>query len=326
MKKINFKFFLITTLVFAAASSLFFASNVKILAQAQDEIIMSTTGYSVLSASSFVFGGVYSGNFDKKGFTTYFEYKREDSNLDVNAEETIKIVRDTDVEEFGDFYSSPELQLFSTYFFRAVGYFNDNPGKKFYGDVLNLRTGYIPIGATIPFTMEIDNIGNNVVRTYDPPICRSTQVLVNGVCEDKISDTDSNPVSNPTLTPSSILNPDSVSTTDSDSRLVPCGTVRDANNNITNPCGFNDIMTLINKVVKFILIDLALPIAAIMFAYAGFKLVTSGGETSKREEAKKIFTNVAIGLVIIAAAFLIVQTILSIAGYNTGVGINWFGF
>jgi amino acid transporter len=111
-----------------------------------------------------------------------------------------------------------------------------------------------------------------------------------------------------------------------DTNLVPCGTIRDANNNITNPCGFNDIMTLINTVVKFIFINLALPIAAIMFAYAGFELVTSGGETSKRERAKRIFINVAIGLIVVAAAFLIVQTVLKIAGYDTGNGWNWFGF
>ena len=61
-----------------------------------------------------------------------------------------------------------------------------------------------------------------------------------------------------------------------------------------------------------------------MFAYAGFELVTSGGETSKREKAKKIFTNVAFGLAIAVAAFLIVQTILSIVGYKTSW--DWFGF
>ena len=71
-----------------------------------------------------------------------------------------------------------------------------------------------------------------------------------------------------------------------DAGLVPCGTektpqldsqgvaVKDANGNpilvIKNPCGFNDLFTLVNKVVNFILIFLAVPIPAIMFAYAGF--------------------------------------------------------
>ena len=61
-----------------------------------------------------------------------------------------------------------------------------------------------------------------------------------------------------------------------------------------------------------------------MFAYAGFELLTSGGETSKREKAKSIFLNVAIGLIVVVAAFLIVQTVLSIAGYDKSW--DWFGF
>ena len=97
--------------------------------------------------------------------------------------------------------------------------------------------------------------------------------------------------------------------------LVPC----------IDDCGFKDLITLINSIVKFILVNLAIPISAIMFAYAGFELVTSGGNTEKKSQAKKIFINVAIGLIFVAAAFLIVQTVLSIAGYQTN-GWNWFGF
>ena len=70
---------------------------------------------------------------------------------------------------------------------------------------------------------------------------------------------------------------------------------------------------------------MVIPIAAIMFAYAGFELVTSGGSTEKKSKAKEIFTNVAIGLVLSAGAFVIIHTILSIVGYSTGAGWNWFG-
>lgn len=87
-------------------------------------------------------------------------------------------------------------------------------------------------------------------------------------------------------------------------------------------CDFNDLMILINKVINFIIFSLALPIAAIMFAYAGFKLVTSGGDTGARQTAKTIFTNTLIGLVFVVAAWLIINTVLSILGYNGG----WIGF
>ncbi len=110
-------------------------------------------------------------------------------------------------------------------------------------------------------------------------------------------------------------------TTDS-KKLIPCGTV--ANN---TPCdganGWGFLMTLINNVVNFILFRLLVPIAAIMFVYAGFELLTAGGETSKLTKAKKIFTNVVIGLIIAVAAWLIVHAVLAIVGYTDA---TYFGF
>ncbi|MFA5778280.1 MAG: hypothetical protein WC870_02205 [Candidatus Paceibacterota bacterium] len=104
--------------------------------------------------------------------------------------------------------------------------------------------------------------------------------------------------------------------------LVPCGR-SDASGNIANPCDFNDIMALINKVIHFILYFMVIPIAAIMFAYAGVLLITAGGEVAHaRTKAKSIFINVLIGLIIAMAAFLIIRTILSILGYEGG----WIGF
>jgi len=111
------------------------------------------------------------------------------------------------------------------------------------------------------------------------------------------------------------------------SGLVPCGTAVDASGKITNPCEANGIkylMDMINTVINFILVYLAVPIAAIMFAYAGFLLVFSGGESSKRTKAKDIFINVALGLVFVAAAWLIVHTVLSIVGYDQTWN-TWFG-
>lgn len=87
-------------------------------------------------------------------------------------------------------------------------------------------------------------------------------------------------------------------------------------------CGFNDFMTLINKVVHFILFAMAVPIAAIMFAYAGFLLVTSAGSTEQRGKAKRIFTNVAIGLILAVAAWLIIELILKLVGFSG----SWIGF
>lgn len=98
--------------------------------------------------------------------------------------------------------------------------------------------------------------------------------------------------------------------------LVHCG------NPGEQPCDFNAFMALINTVIKFILFGMVIPIAAIMFAYAGFQMITAGGSPGAVTKAKNIFFNVVLGLIIAVAAFLVIRTILSILGYEG----SWIGF
>ncbi len=87
-------------------------------------------------------------------------------------------------------------------------------------------------------------------------------------------------------------------------------------------CGFKALMTLINNIINFILFRLAVPIAAIMCAYAGILMLTAGGESAgNRTKAKGVFTNALLGLVIAAGAWLIVKTLLTILGYDG----SWIG-
>jgi len=107
------------------------------------------------------------------------------------------------------------------------------------------------------------------------------------------------------------------------SGLIPCGTIRaGAGSPVSNSCGFKDLLTLINNFVKFILFVLAVPIAALMFIYAGFEMVTSGGSSEKATKAKNIFTNAVIGIALAAASWLIVELILTTLGYDG----SWIGF
>ncbi len=113
--------------------------------------------------------------------------------------------------------------------------------------------------------------------------------------------------------------------------LVPCGKPATAVTTVSGktyqvgqviPCDFNSFMKLIDNIMKFILFSLAVPIAALMFAYAGFKLVTSGGSAEAKTRAKTIFFHAVLGIVIAAGAWLIVKTILDILGYQG----DWIGF
>ena len=88
-------------------------------------------------------------------------------------------------------------------------------------------------------------------------------------------------------------------------------------------CNFNSLMDTVNRIINFILWGLALPIVAIMFAYAGFTLLTAGGESSHaRTKAKSIFFNAATGLVIAFCAYLIISFLLKTLGYQG----SWIGF
>jgi hypothetical protein len=126
-----------------------------------------------------------------------------------------------------------------------------------------------------------------------------------------------------------------------DGPLIPCGTqtyppgqtIPDPNNpggtpipvggQVSNPCDFFGFMDLVNGIINFIIQNLAIPIAAIMFFYAGFLMVTAGGESAQaKTKAKEIFTNTVIGLAIAVGCWIIVKTILSILGYNGA----WIGF
>lgn len=112
--------------------------------------------------------------------------------------------------------------------------------------------------------------------------------------------------------------------------LVPCGTETKTKEvddlarpgykkeiiEVTNPCKFNHLIIFINNLIRWILVYLAVPIAAIVFMYAGFQLIFSGGDTHKRSEAKNMFFDVVKGLVLIAGAWLIINAILSILGYK----------
>ena len=98
--------------------------------------------------------------------------------------------------------------------------------------------------------------------------------------------------------------------------LIPCGGPGES------MCTFADVMLLINNAMNFALNVLFLPVFAIMIAYAGYLLMTSGDDSKKRGQAKDMFLNVFIGLFITLAAWLIVKAVL--VGLRYRVGLDGF--
>ncbi len=98
------------------------------------------------------------------------------------------------------------------------------------------------------------------------------------------------------------------------SGLVPCGIspVPGGPVPLEQQCDFIDLMNGVQNVLNFIIYQLATPIAVLMFAYAGFKLVWSQGDTGAEKEARKIFTNTLIGYAVMLSAYLIIKLIFSL--------------
>jgi hypothetical protein len=74
-------------------------------------------------------------------------------------------------------------------------------------------------------------------------------------------------------------------------------------------CDWCTLVQLIDNVIDWLFTFFTLAAVA-MVMYVGFKLVTSGGNSSAWEEGKSMFTNLVIGFVIFLSAWLIVDTIL----------------
>lgn len=82
--------------------------------------------------------------------------------------------------------------------------------------------------------------------------------------------------------------------------LVPCGGPGEP------ACQACYVVELVNRVVSWLVFILG-TIAAIIIVYAGFKLVTSGGNRHAKEEAKSLISNMIIGYVIVLAGWLLID-------------------
>lgn len=91
--------------------------------------------------------------------------------------------------------------------------------------------------------------------------------------------------------------------------LVPC----------TDDCGSCELVKLANTVISW-LIGILFMIFAVLMTIAGFGLVTSGGNQAALESAKSKFKNAIIGIIIVFAAWLLVDTLLK-SLLNGGTGI-----
>lgn len=75
-------------------------------------------------------------------------------------------------------------------------------------------------------------------------------------------------------------------------------------------CGFNQLVELAQNVITNLIL-LSTLLAVVAFIWAGFLLIASQGNSSKKEEAKKVLMNVLKGYLWILVAWLLIYTITS---------------
>lgn len=100
--------------------------------------------------------------------------------------------------------------------------------------------------------------------------------------------------------------------------LIPCGqpagtasiTVGGAPHETTNPCGFDDLIILANTVISFLMYDVAVPLAALGFMWAGGNLVLNQHKESAWSDAKSRFGDIGMGFLIMLGAFILIKFIL----------------
>ena len=89
--------------------------------------------------------------------------------------------------------------------------------------------------------------------------------------------------------------------------LVQCGRTGSAQQQATG-CDFTALINLVNTLIQY-LIFIAMPLAAIAFAYAGWIYLSAGGDTGKVKKAHQLFMSVGIGFALILSAWLIFKYI-----------------
>ena len=77
-------------------------------------------------------------------------------------------------------------------------------------------------------------------------------------------------------------------------------------------CDFNKLIELVQRVIDFLLVGIAVPLAMILFAYAGALYLTAAGDTGQIERGHKMFMNVLLGLVFALAAWLVIKILVSV--------------
>jgi len=90
--------------------------------------------------------------------------------------------------------------------------------------------------------------------------------------------------------------------------LVQCGLTSD------DPCKFCDLFETINRIIKFAMFDLVVPIATLMLVVGGAMFFFGGIKPDLLNRAKGIILSTVVGIVVILCAWVAVNTVITKIG------------
>jgi hypothetical protein len=93
--------------------------------------------------------------------------------------------------------------------------------------------------------------------------------------------------------------------------IVPCGTQKNPDGSIANPCTVCHLFVGINNLISFLLKNIAFPLGVVAILWGGFMIMTSGGSEEKVKKGKTALEYAIYGIILAFAGWLIVGTILS---------------
>ena len=75
-------------------------------------------------------------------------------------------------------------------------------------------------------------------------------------------------------------------------------------------CQFEHLILLANKIIKFLIFTIAVPLAAIGIMFAGGRLALMPNKEEELNKAKESFKTIGIGFLVMMGAFLLIKFIL----------------
>jgi len=105
--------------------------------------------------------------------------------------------------------------------------------------------------------------------------------------------------------------------------LVPCGA------KTNDPCTLKDLFVLAEKVINFLLFQLAMPLAIVAILIGGILMITARGDTGQLQRGKDIFYYSVIGFILAFGAWLIIEVVVAtltgtstLSGWLEGKGLK----